>query len=82
MHIDTRCRHGHEIRFVVRSEGTGYVRALWDARDAQPCAGGGWLGSTLMTTAERLAHVVRRWLRAARRAAAVSGACWHPGCDR
>lgn len=56
-------KHG-EIRFHVRDDG-GYVRVTgngWDHR--QPCAGGGFAGSTLSASPTSLERVARRWWRA------------------
>lgn len=55
-------KHG-EITFQARDEG-GYVRVTgngWDHK--QPCAGGGFTGSTLMADEKSLEKVARRWWR-------------------
>lgn len=53
--------HG-AVKFVVRDEGIGYVRVYSDKWDGkQPCEGGGFMGSTLMASAESLDKTARRW---------------------
>lgn len=54
--------HG-EVTFHAKDEG-GYVRVKskeWDYR--QPCAGGGFMGSTLLADAQTLEKVARCWWR-------------------
>ena len=54
-----------EIKFVAKNDG-GYVRVYgsdngWEGK--QPCAGGGFYGSTLIASEKTLEAVARRWWR-------------------
>jgi len=52
-----------EIKFVSKDEG-GYVRVYgngWDGK--QPCAGGGFYGSTLIAAEKTIESAARRWWR-------------------
>ena len=50
------------IRFWLRE--SRYVFVDIRGRDYQPCAGGGFMGDTLMASERTLERVARRWWRA------------------
>ena len=66
-----KTRNNGNMDFWVRDEG-GYVRLESDDKPGtlgrQICAGGGFMGSTIMADAETLEAKARRWYRAYRAA--------------